>query len=355
VILDWSGTLVDDLPAVWASTNEVLRQFALPELSLDQFRVQFRLPFEGFYREFALRVPLAELEACFHRCFRARQHSVVELSHARAFLGFCREQGLRTFVLSTVLDEYYKAQAALSGFAEFIDHAHLGARDKRVEIGRLLSQHALRPDETLFVGDMQHDIEAARHGGVFSCAVLTGYNGLEQLRASEPDMIVEHLGELQAVLERNRLDFAAARRPAGPADAPLPVATVGALILDDAGRMLMVRTRKWSGLWGIPGGKVKYGETLETALRREIKEETDLELDEIRFVLVQDCIESKEFYRPEHFVLMNYAAKRTGTNDVRLNEEAQEYLWVTTAEALKLPLNRPTALLLETWMSRKDA
>jgi phosphoglycolate phosphatase-like HAD superfamily hydrolase/ADP-ribose pyrophosphatase YjhB (NUDIX family) len=350
VIFDWSGTLVDDLPAVWASTNEVLRHFALPELSLDQFRVHFRLPFEGFYQDFAGRVPLPELEACFHRCFRVRQESVVELPHARAFLQFCREQGLRTFVLSTVLDEYYRAQAALCGFAAFIDQAHLGARDKRVEIGRVLSQHGLRPDETLFIGDMQHDIETARHGGVFSCAVLTGYNSLEQLRASEPDLIVEHLGELQALLMHNRLEFAAMRVAPGATQPTLPVATVGALILDDQGRMLMVRTRKWSNLWGIPGGKVRYGETLEAALRREIKEETDLEVEAIRFVLVQDCIESKEFYRPAHFVLMNYVARRTGTNPVRLNDEAEEHRWVTPGEALDLALNRPTRVLLEAWL-----
>ena len=50
---------------------------------------------------------------------------------------------------------------------------------------------------------MQHDIETAHHGGVHSCAVLTGYNTLEQLRAAQPDLIVEHLGELRRVLEQN--------------------------------------------------------------------------------------------------------------------------------------------------------
>jgi len=33
-----------------------------------------------------------------------------------------------------------------------------------------------------------------------------------------------------------------------------------------------------SNLWGIPGGKIKWGELSEDALRREIKEETDLEI-----------------------------------------------------------------------------
>ena len=73
--------------------------------------------------------------------------------------------------------------------------------------------------------------------------------------------------------------------------------TVGALIFDARDRVLMIRTRKWSDLWGIPGGKIKFGETSLEALRREIKEETNLDIAEVKFALVQDCIQSKEFYR----------------------------------------------------------
>jgi len=48
----------------------------------------------------------------------------------------------------------------------------------------------------------------------------------------------------------------------------------------------MVRTHKWSNLWGIPGGKIKWGEDSITALRREILEETGLAITDIQFVLV---------------------------------------------------------------------
>ncbi len=74
----------------------------------------------------------------------------------------------------------------------------------------------------------------------------------------------------------------------------------------------MVRTQKWSGLWGIPGGKIKFGETSIDALKREIKEETNLGVADIEFVLVQDCIHSKEFYRDSHFVLLNYTCRVHG-------------------------------------------
>lgn len=346
IIFDWSGTLVDDLPAVWETTNEVLSDFGLPTLTKAQFQAQFCLPFEKFYRACAVEIPLAKLEERFHARFPARQDAVVALPHARQFLEFCRRRNLRTFVLSSVISDYYQVQSVATGLGEFIDHAHLGVRDKCHEIHALLRCHRLNPPETLFVGDMEHDMEAARHGGVHSCAVLTGYNHLEQLRASAPDLIVEHLGELQKCLDQNALQFPP-RHPELVESTGQPVVTVGALIHDDSGQVLMVRTRKWSSLWGIPGGKVKYGETMEAALRREIREETNLEIEDIRFVLVQDCIHSNEFYREAHFVLVNFTARRTGSNPVQLNDEAQEHRWLPLKEAMELDLNRPTRVLLE--------
>jgi phosphoglycolate phosphatase len=134
-----------------------------------------------------------------------------------------------------------------------------------------------------------------------------------------------------------------------------PVVTVGALIFNRGGEVLMLRTHKWSNLWGIPGGKTKLGETSTDALRREVKEETNLEISDIRFVLVQDCIHSKEFYRDAHFVLLNYTCVCTGDTDVRLNDEANDYRWVTPEAALKMELNTPTRILVEAVLARKDS
>jgi ADP-ribose pyrophosphatase YjhB (NUDIX family) len=199
----------------------------------------------------------------------------------------------------------------------------------------------------LFIGDMQHDIETAKHGGIHSCAVLTGYNSLAQLRASAPDLIVEHLGELQSILEASGMELKPQPNPESAHAGRHPIVTVGGLIFDATNRVLMIRTQKWSNLWGIPGGKTKFGESSLDALRRELKEETNLDISEIEFVLVQDCIHSQEFYRDEHFVLLNYTCRATGPMDVKLNDEAQEFRWVTLAEAFRLPLNQPTRVLLE--------
>jgi phosphoglycolate phosphatase len=126
----------------------------------------------------------------------------------------------------------------------------------------------------------------------------------------------------------------------------IPISTVGALIFNPAREVLMIRTHKWSNLWGIPGGKIKWGETAEAALRREIREETALEIGNIKFVIAQDCIHSKEFYRDAHFVLLNYTCDTPG-GKVILNDEAEEFQWLPPAKALNLDLNTPTRILLE--------
>jgi ADP-ribose pyrophosphatase YjhB (NUDIX family) len=125
-----------------------------------------------------------------------------------------------------------------------------------------------------------------------------------------------------------------------------PVATVGALIEDGRKRILMIRTHKWQNLWGIPGGKIRRGESHADALHREIREETALEISEPRLVMVQDSINSPEFMRPEHFLLLNYLVHSADTH-VILNDEAEEFCWLTPNDALALDLNQPTRSLIE--------
>jgi ADP-ribose pyrophosphatase YjhB (NUDIX family) len=239
-----------------------------------------------------------------------------------------------TFLLSTISEESFELHTKRMPIMGYLTRAYVGVPDKVTKLPELLRENRLSADETLFVGDMAHDIDAGRAAGVRTCGVLTGYNTLRQLREANPDLIVEHLAELRQKLSDK----------SGSADAP--VTTVGGLIFNERGDVLMLRTRKWSNLWGIPGGKVKPGETLEAALVREVKEETGLDVADVRFAMVQDCVNSPEFYKPAHFVLLNYTCLAAG-GAVRLNDEAQEFQWLPPGEALRIELNTPTRTLIE--------
>ncbi|HEV2327932.1 MAG TPA: NUDIX domain-containing protein [Verrucomicrobiae bacterium] len=354
IIFDWSGTLVDDLPAVLQASNFVLTQAGKTEMTLEEFRAEFSLPFTNFYNRHTPNVPMPQLEEWFHAEFKRAQTSVRELPHARKFLEFCRENKLRLFLLSSIHTDHFHVQCGVTGFDAFLEKPYTGVWDKSEKIHEILSENRLHPQETLFIGDMQHDIETARHGGVHSCAVLTGYNTLQQLRGAKPDLIVEHLSELRNILEKNEFHLKKPAIFAGETAHEFPLATVGALIFNSKKEVLMIRTHKWSNLWGIPGGKIKFGERAEAALRREIMEETGLKISDIQFALVQDCIHSKEFYRDAHFVLLNYTCRCAGKNPkVILNEEGREFRWLKLSETKKLKLNRPTKILVQAVLKKR--
>ena len=180
------------------------------------------MPFTNFYDRHIPDVPLEQLEKWFHGYFSKVSGDVLALPHAVDFLEFCREREIRCFVLSTVKSEYFATQIANAKMEGFFDRTYLGIWDKRKKINEILNENELARDETVYVGDMQHDVETAHHGGIHSAALLTGYNTLEQLQQINPTVIAANLTDLQHTLETNSLEL----KKDSPARSP--IATVAA-------------------------------------------------------------------------------------------------------------------------------
>jgi phosphoglycolate phosphatase len=200
ILLDWSGTLADDLRPVLKATNAIFRQFGRQELSLDEFRRHFRLPFAGFYAELLPEATNEGLEVLYDRHFSGLHSEVELLPGAREFLDFCAATGRRTFLLSTIKRTHFDEQGGRLGVRDAFERPYVEIMDKREKIREILATHDLAPEETMFVGDMVHDIETARHGGVLGVAVLTGFDTLEKLAPARPSVIVENLPTLQRLL-----------------------------------------------------------------------------------------------------------------------------------------------------------
>ena len=131
-----------------------------------------------------------------------------------------------------------------------------------------------------------------------------------------------------------------------------PIPTVGALVRGPSGRVLVVRTTKWRGRWGVPGGKVEWGERLVDALLREFREEVGLALERVEWALFQEAVFPPDFHEPMHFLMFNYFAE-SPTEEVAPNEEIVEWAWVPPREALDYPLNVHTTPLVERYLEVK--
>ena len=200
VILDWSGTLADDLTAVLIATNAIFREFGRKEFTLAEFRQHFRLPFSGFYAEFLPEASSEGLEALYERFFLRLQDEIPLLPGALDFLEYCRATGRRIFLLSTIKASHFDKQADRLDVKRFFEHCYVEIMDKREKIREILSTHGLDPLETMFVGDMVHDIETARHGGVLDVAVLTGFDPADKLLRAHPTVTVRDMAALRWML-----------------------------------------------------------------------------------------------------------------------------------------------------------
>jgi phosphoglycolate phosphatase len=200
LILDWSGTLVDDLTPVWKTTNRVLARCGRPEKTLDEFRREFQLPVSRCYAHWVPGMTAAELETIFVAEYAPYRAEIAPLPVARRFLEFCRERQWPVFIASTVDPETYHTQMARFDLERFIQKPYTGIVDKTETIHHILEENELDRRETIFVGDMEHDIEAGKTGGVRTCAVLSGYTHEDRLRAMGPDWVCAHIGELQEIL-----------------------------------------------------------------------------------------------------------------------------------------------------------
>lgn len=199
LILDWSGTLVDDFSATLEATNVVFQSYGKPGFTAEKFRRDFRLPYPEFYQEFLPEHSLEELEVTFKKAFLEAEGLVQPLSPTLGFLREATRKGLRLIVLSSMNEEALLRQAASFGLQDYFEAIYGGVLDKREKMGEVTARHGLVRSETAYVGDMVHDIHAAQAGGLVSVAVLSGYDPVDRLAKASPQVILPNVSELPAL------------------------------------------------------------------------------------------------------------------------------------------------------------
>ena len=128
--------------------------------------------------------------------------------------------------------------------------------------------------------------------------------------------------------------------------ASVPLIAVGAVIFKQ-NKVLLVKRKNppAQGMWAIPGGKVQWGETLKQALRREIKEELNIDIEPGRLIKVIEFVPKQENAR-FHYIILDYLATITG-GEPKAGDDALAVKWFDRKELKNSPVTESTRTLLK--------
>jgi 8-oxo-dGTP diphosphatase len=118
-----------------------------------------------------------------------------------------------------------------------------------------------------------------------------------------------------------------------------PQVGVGVCVVKD-GRVLFGKRRNahGSGSWCFPGGHLEFGESIEACARREVLEETGLEIDNIRYgPFTNDIFETEGSHYVTLFVIADYAGGTVEVKEPHKCERWDWYGWQALPEPLFLP------------------
>ena len=107
---------------------------------------------------------------------------------------------------------------------------------------------------------------------------------------------------------------------------PMHKVSVAAMVHDGKGKILLVNS-PWRG-WEYPGGLIEPGETFEEALRREIREESGVEVEIERFVGICKNLE-------KNIVNIDFVCRYV-SGELTTSEESTEVIWATPEEAMEM-------------------
>ena len=111
---------------------------------------------------------------------------------------------------------------------------------------------------------------------------------------------------------------------------------VGGLIKKDGKYLMLKRHHKddvYPGKWEFPSGGIDFGEEVEDALIREVREETGLDISEMkrRIIGVTKYIIEKEDFIRDSFQI-NYLIEHIEIEDIKLSDEHEEFDWVEAGD-----------------------
>ncbi|OFZ18486.1 MAG: hypothetical protein A2X94_00645 [Bdellovibrionales bacterium GWB1_55_8] len=188
LIWDWNGTLLDDAGLCTEVIGEVLSEYSLDPISLEHYREVFSFPVIEYYKKLGFdfeKVPFETVGDRFITRYSERVTAARLFDGVPEMLDALQNRGTRQWILSAAsqwdLDQVTSHFGIRGHFTEICGIENQYAASK-VERGRDLMKRAGFPrEQTLLIGDTNHDLEVAKELGISALLVADGHQSYGRL------------------------------------------------------------------------------------------------------------------------------------------------------------------------------
>lgn len=187
VVLDWNGTLLNDLPLVYQSVCHIFRSFKLPAPLLSEYRAEISHNWRKFYTDHGIpeQVTADDLNALRREYFNSHWNDAALHPYALILLNFLKNKNIKIFLVTGEVPDLVERRLKQFNIKEFFDGCVAGVHCKPDALREL----ALLPHETVYVDDDPHALTGVKELGFTTVGMTHGYASSKRIRNAKPHFL----------------------------------------------------------------------------------------------------------------------------------------------------------------------
>ena len=201
VIFDWSGPIKEVVDSHYWVVSRMFEELGVKEISIQEMRENWEQPYMIFWQKYHPGMTLQEEQNLYYKIIARKDcpkpsvyGGIVEL------IKKLKKKNVSMVVLSSDPTGTLFSELKIFGLENVFDDIMSNIHDKAEEIHKLIERNNFKKEETVFIGDSNHEVEVGRDAGIKTIAVTWGFCTEEKLKATSPDYLVHNIKELEEVL-----------------------------------------------------------------------------------------------------------------------------------------------------------